>query len=332
MKTDVESFRKAHWKPNDTSRKWVMRRVAHRPDPFSIVWSRLRFIVGGILVWCTFGSANAGIRVVTTIPDLADLAKQVGGSQVEVDYIVRGDQNPHFIDVKPSYMMKLRSADIFLMIGMELELWAPQIIDGSRNADLEVVDLSEHVEKLEVPQKADASQGDVHRFGNPHYWLDPRNIQIMVGDIVNALVKVAPQEETYFRGNAEKFLSSLTVKITEWESAMKTFQGFRVLTFHKSWSYFARWLDLVVADQVEPKPGLQPSPSHTANLIKLVREGGIKAIIVEPFHDAAAAESIARLSPARVVRLATSVGGVPEATSYTSMMDYNIRAVAEVLR
>ncbi|MDL1891444.1 zinc ABC transporter substrate-binding protein [Sphingobacteriales bacterium CHB3] len=276
--------------------------------------------------------AHATVRVVTTLPDLADFARQIGGDKVTVDHIVRGDQNPHFVEVKPSYMMKLKSADVFLMIGMELEMWAPQIIDGSRNARLDVVNLSKSIHKLEVPDKVDASQGDVHRYGNPHYWLDPRNIRAIVNEIVASLIKSSPADEQFFRTNAEAFLKKLDTKITEWEDAMRPLKGAKLITFHKSWSYFAAWLGLDVVDQVEPKPGIQPSPGHTAQLIQKVRAGNIKAIVVEPFYDASAPQQIARSTSATVLRLPTSVGGVDEARDYISMMDYNIRTLVEALK
>jgi len=276
--------------------------------------------------------AQAEVRVVTSLSDLADLSRQIGGERVQVDYIVRGNQNPHFVEVKPSYMMKLKSADIFFIVGMDLEMWAPQIIDGSRNRKLDVVDLSKNMPKLEVPNRVDASHGDVHRYGNPHYWLDPRNIKTLIEEMIAAFVKISPNDESYFRANAEAYLKKLDAKITEWEAPMKPFAGSKIITFHKSWTYFANWLSLVVADQVEPKPGIPPSPSHTAELISLVREGGIKAIIVEPFYDTSAAERIASSTNAKVIRLTTSVGGVEAATDYISMMDYNIKTLVETLR
>jgi ABC-type Zn uptake system ZnuABC Zn-binding protein ZnuA len=278
----------------------------------------------------TFAYGN--IRVVTTLSDLADLAHVVGGDRVRVDYFVRGDQNPHFVEVKPSYMMKLKSADIFLIIGMELEIWAPQIIDGSRNASLNVVDLSGNIDKLEIPAIVDRSEGDVHRFGNPHYWLDPHNIRPMLETIISAFAKASPDDEPFFRANAEAYLKHLDEKIAGWEAAMKPFAGTKIITFHKSWTYFARWLNITVADQVEPKPGIPPSPSHTASLIQLVREEKIKAIVVEPFYDISAAEQIAGKAGARVIRLSTSVGGVDAATDYISLMDYNITTLAAALK
>jgi len=292
----------------------------------------MRPIVLGVLVAGMACFAPATVRVVTTLPDLADVTRQIGGDRVTVDCIVRGDQNPHFIEVKPSYMMKLRSADLFFTVGMELELWAPQLVDGSRNAGLHVVDLSRPIQKLEVPASVDASQGDVHRFGNPHYWLDPRNMRAVCGEIVDALAQVAPADEKFFRANAEGWLRTLDGKIAEWERIIKPLAGRKVITFHKSWSYFARWLGLIVADQVEPKPGIPPSPGHTADLIAAIRQEGIKVIIVEPFYDLSAPEKLARSTGASVLRLPTSVGGIPQATDYVSLMDYNVNTLAGALR
>ena len=284
-----------------------------------------------VAVMC-MSAAQATVKVVTTLPELADFVQQVGGDKVKVDFIVRGNQNPHFVEVKPSYMMKLKSADVLFMVGMDLEFWAQQIIDGSRNARLDVVDLSKEIQKLDVPAKVDASQGDVHRFGNPHYWLDPRNVRIILGEIVASLAKVSPNDEQLFRTNADGYLKKLDAKIVQWEEMMKPLKGSKVITFHKSWPYFANWLGLNVVDQVEPKPGIQPSPSHTAQLIQKVRSGGIKAMIVEPFYDTSAPEQIARSSSAKIVRLTTSVGGVDNTNDYIAMMDYNISSLAAALK
>ncbi len=277
-------------------------------------------------------TADAAIKVVAALPDFADLTRQIGGDKVRVDYIVRADQNPHFIEVKPSYMMKLKSADIYLSVGMELDQWAPQIIDGSRNDKIDVVDLSQGVKKLEVPEHVDASLGDVHRFGNPHYWLDPRNMYVLAGEVVDALAKVSPADVTTFRTNADAYLKLLDGKIAAWQAEMKPFAGEKIITFHKSWSYFANWLGLTVAGEIEPKPGIAPSPSHTAELIDLVRKAGIKVIVVEPFYDLDAPNQIARVTGAKVIVLPTSSGGIDQATNYISLIDYDVTSLANALR
>jgi zinc/manganese transport system substrate-binding protein len=291
----------------------------------------MKWLIAVVLL-ASAAMSEAAIKVVTTLPDLADLVRQVGGDKVTVDFIVRGDQNPHFVEVKPSYMMKLKSADLFVTIGMELEIWAPQIIDGSRNSDLTVVDLSRGVKKIEVPAKTDASQGDVHRFGNPHYWLDPRNVRPMLDGIIDALVKISPADEKAFRANADAYLQKLSGRIVSWESQMKPFGGTKIITFHRSWSYFADWLKLDIVGEVEPKPGIVPSPSHTLELINLVRSTGIKVILVEPFYDLSAPGQIARATGASVVVLPTSSGGVEQARDYISMMDYDVTTLARHLK
>ncbi len=276
--------------------------------------------------------ALSAIRVVTTLPEFADFTREIGKDKVQVDAIIRGDQNPHFVEVKPSYMMKLKSANLLFMVGMDLEMWVPQIVDGSRNSSLVVVDLSRDIQKLEVPSRVDASQGDVHRYGNPHYWLDPRNVRTIVGEIVNALVSVSPGDEAFFRANAEAYVKTVEARSAEWAQMMKPFSGSKIITFHKSWSYFANWLGLDVVDQIEPKPGIVPTPSHTADLIALVRRGGIKAIVVEPFYDLSAPDQIARASGAKVLVLPTSIGAVDGTNDYLSLMDYDVRTLAAALR
>ncbi len=291
---------------------------------------KLIMVILSIVAFTTL--ALSEVKVVTSLPDIADIVKEIGKEKVKVDHIVQGNQNPHYIDVKPSYMLRLKSADIFFTIGMELEMWAPQIIDGSRNDHLQVIDLSKNISKLEVPERLDASQGDVHRFGNPHYWLDPRNIRIISGEIVTALASVSPSDEQYFKENAEAYLKRLDIKIKEWEDEARQLKNVKIITFHKSWSYFANWLGLDVVDYIEPQPGIQPSPSHTAELIRKVRQFGIKVIAVEQFYDTSAPEEIARVTGAKVVPLITSVGGAPETTNYINLMDYNIRTLIAVCK
>lgn len=292
--------------------------------------SALVFMV--ILLAAASLPARATINVVTSTPDLADFVRIAGGDLVKVDPIVRGDQNPHYIEVKPSYMMKLRSAQLFFMVGMDLEKWAQQIVDGSRNSKLVVVDLSLKITKLEVPTRLDASEGDVHRFGNPHYWLDPRNVPVIMEEIVAALSQASPADAPVFKANAAAYVKTLEAKTREWETLMKPLEGRQIITFHRSWTYFAAWLNLTVAGQVEPKPGVPPSPSHTAAMIDLVRKGGIKVILVEPFYDTSAPDQIAAAAGAKVLRVPTSVGGVEQARDYLSMMDHNVRAVAAALK
>jgi zinc/manganese transport system substrate-binding protein len=272
----------------------------------------------------------AGIKVVTSTSVIADLVKEVGKDKVTVDYIARGDQDPHFVEVLPSYMLKLRSADIFFRIGMSLELWSDQLIDGSRNSSLKIVDLSTEIDKKEVPSfKPDASYGDVHPFGNPHYWLDPENAKVMAKEIYETLSSRSNQDEPYFRNNLNNFIDRLNKKITEWSKKMTIEKGKSFLFFHASWIYFADRYSIKIAGYVEPKPGIAPSPSHDAELIQLIKSKGIKTLVMENFYSDSAPNQLAQLTGIRVVKVPTAVYGMKNINSYIDMIDYIIDQIIQ---
>jgi ABC-type Zn uptake system ZnuABC Zn-binding protein ZnuA len=278
-------------------------------------------------------ACSAKVKVVTSLSDLADFTKVIGGDRVQVDYLVRGSQNPHFIEVKPSYMMKLKSADLFITIGMQLEIWAPQIIDGSRNPNLIVVDCSKDVAKLEVPTaKVDASFGDVHPFGNPHYWLDPENVKPILKEIFENLSKASPDDREFFKKNMDDYLKKLDAKINEWSNLMKPFKGTKLVTYHTSFSYFANRFGLSVVGYVEPKPGIPPTPSHSAELMQMIRSSGVKIIGLEQFYEDNTPAQIAESTGAKLVRLSTSVGGVDGTDDYIRLMDYNVGAIVTAMK
>ena len=271
---------------------------------------------------------RAKVKVVTSLSDLADLTRAIGGDRVDVDFIVRGSQNPHFIEVKPSYMMKLKSADLFITIGMGLEIWSPQIIDGSRNPNLTVVDCSRNINKLEVPTtKVDASYGDVHPFGNPHYWLDPENAKVILQEIFESLSKIAPSDRDYFKSNMDSYIKKLDAKIAEWTTLMKPLKGMKMVSYHTSFSYFANRFGLSIVGYVEPKPGIPPTPSHSTELIQMMRASGVKVIGLEQYYEDSTPEQIAQTTGTRLVRLCTSVGGVDGTSDYISLIEYDVRSL-----
>lgn len=270
------------------------------------------------------------IKVITTLTDLASLSQAVGGDRVEVEALVKGTQDPHQIEVLPSYMVKLRNADLFVIIGMDLEMWAYPLRDGSRNAKLLLVDCSTNIERLEVPTyKVDPSHGDIHLYGNPHYWLDPENGKVIMQAIFEGLVKVSPEDYAYFENNMKTYSQKLDEKIKEWQTRAETLKGKQVIFFHNSWPYFNRRFGIEAANFIEPKPGIPPSPSHTARLIQQVKEQGIKVIAKEPFFDDRAPKMISRQTGAKLVVLPTSVGGVPEVKDYIGLFDYIVEALVK---
>jgi len=264
----------------------------------------------------------AQIKVVTTTTVIYDLVKNIGGEKVEVDYLSRGDQDVHFLEILPSYMMKLRNADIFFQTGLQLEMWAPQIIDGSRNANLKIVYLSDEISPKEIPTtKVDASMGDVHPNGNPHYWLDPYNAKIMVKEIYNELSIQSPENDAYFKKNLDNYLTKLDKKIVEWENKMSQLKQKEIVFFHSAWIYFADRFGIKIAGYVEPKPGIPPTPSHNADIIQLIKKKNIKLIVMDIFYSDNAPNQIAGVTGAKVLKIPTQVYGKEIIYSYIDLID-----------
>ena len=272
----------------------------------------------------------AQIKVVTTTTVIYDIVKNVGGDKVSVEYLCRGDQDPHFLEVLPSYMLKLRKADLVIKIGLDLEKWLPQLIDGSRNDNLKLVDLSVDIPKKEVPTtKVDASQGDVHPYGNPHYWLDPENTKIMADEIYDALVDFSSQDADYFKNNLDNFKKSIDTKLKEWSSKLSSIKQKNIITFHKSWTYFTDRFGLNVVGNVEPKPGIPPTPSHDAELIQQIKKRNIKMILMENYYSASAPNHIAELTSVKVVKVPNAVFGIEGIDSYLKMIDYIVNQISK---
>jgi len=275
-------------------------------------------------------SAFSEVKVVATTSVIYDLVKQVGGDKVSVDYLCRGDQDPHFLEILPSYMLKIRKADIMFEIGLGLELWAPQLIDGSRNSNLILVDLSKEINKKEVPAgKIDASQGDIHPYGNPHYWLDPDNAKVMAKQILESLSEQDPDNANYFRSNYNKFVKNLEEKIKQWEDKMSKVKGKPVVFFHASWIYFAEHFGIKIAGYVEPKPGIPPTPSHNAEVINLIKKNNINFIVMENYYSDNSPKQISSATGVNVLKVPVGVFGIDGVNNYIEMIDYIVNKFLE---
>ena len=274
----------------------------------------------------------AEVKVVTTTTVIYDLVKEIGKEKVKVDYICRGDQDPHFLEILPSNMLKLRNAELVFKIGLGLEMWLQQIIDGSRNDKLKLIDLSTNIEKKEIPTgKIDASQGDVHPYGNPHYWLDPENAKIMAKNICEVLSDESPDNAEYFKKNLDDYISKLNSKNAEWKTKMSGLKGKSIITFHKSWVYFVDRFGIKVVGQVEPKPGIPPTPSHNAELVNEIKKSGVKVILMENYYSDNAPNQLAQSTGVKVIKVANSVYGQSGINSYIQMMDSIVNSLSNNL-
>ena len=275
--------------------------------------------------------AAGKIQIVTATSDLAALAEEVGGDRVEVESIARGYQDPHFVEAKPSFLLKLRRADLLIVVGLELEIgWLPPLINQSGNPRIQVAapgyfDASRFAEILEIPKGiVTRAEGDVHPLGNPHYWLDPANGQRIAKGIADRLSEKRPADASYFEQRYQTFTKRLQEEDQKWVAEMKPYAGRKVVTYHRSWPNFAKHFDLDVVGYVEPRPGIPPSPSHTLELIQMMKRENVKVAMVEPYFDLKTPKAIARDTGAQVVVMMPSVGGEKEITDYFKLFDYDI--------
>jgi zinc/manganese transport system substrate-binding protein len=268
------------------------------------------------------GSANAGINVVASSSDLASIAEDIGGDLISVKYIEDGRSDPHYVEVLPSYMVMVSRADLYLEIGLGLDFWAQPIIDGSRNGRLKIVDCSKGVEVLEKPVRTvNASMGDVHPEGNPHYWLNPANALIIARNITDGLCDVDPKNTQAYQEGLKTFIDQLNARISAWKVEAQPLNGLKIVTYHDSWPYFCKAFGIELEGFIEPKPGIEPTASHTAEIIDLIKAQGIKIIGKEPYFSNRAPKAIAAATGARVVNLPPSVGGVPGTDDYFLLID-----------
>ncbi|MBZ5516198.1 MAG: metal ABC transporter substrate-binding protein [Acidobacteriia bacterium] len=283
--------------------------------------------------------AASKIKVVTSTTDLAEFASEVGGDRVEVESIARGYQDPHFVEAKPSFLLKLRRADLLIAVGLQLEIgWLPPLITQCGNPKVQVgaagyVDASQFAEILEKPTGVvTRAMGDVHPFGNPHYWLDPENGRRIARGIADKLAEMQPDGQAYFAQRFQDFSNRLTEAEKRWDAEMAPFHGRKIVTYHRSWPNFLKRFELVSAGEIEPRPGIPPSPRHTVELIQMMRRENVKVILVEPYFDLKTPQSIARETGGQVVVMLPSVEGEKDVTDYFKLFDYDIGLLTRALR
>jgi zinc/manganese transport system substrate-binding protein len=304
----------------------LMKRAFH---PMKLLQPLAAFAV--LMGMASSGWAASKLNVVTATQDLAALTREIGGDHISVDSIAKGYQDPHFVEPKPSFLLKLMKADLLEVVGLELEIgWLPPLITQSRNSRIQVgangyLDLSRYCQILEIPQgQITRAMGDVHPLGNPHYWLDPENGRRMAKAIQQKLSEMRPDDAAYFAQQYASFDSRLRGVEKGWEARMAPFKGRKVVTYHRSWPNFCERFGLQVIDYVEPRPGIPPTPSHTLEVINNMKSQGVHLILVEPYFDLRAPNAIARAAGGEVLVLLPSVGGVKEVTNYFELFDYDI--------
>lgn len=283
--------------------------------------------------------ARAAVKVVTTTEDLAAIAREIGGDRITVESIAKGYENPHYVEAKPSFILKLHSADLLIVVGRELEsAWLPKLVEQSRNGKIRpggagYLDASLTAKILDIPTGAiTRAMGDVHPLGNPHYWLDPENGRRIAKAIQAKLSESSGADAAYFAQRYADFDRRLGEAEQRWKSMVAPYKGVKVVTYHRSWPNFAAAFGLDVIGYVEPKPGIPPSPGHVLALQQEMKRQNVKLVIVEPYFDLKTPNAIGRDTGAKVLVLPPSVGGVKEVKDYFQLFDYALNLLSSAMK
>jgi zinc/manganese transport system substrate-binding protein len=283
--------------------------------------------------------AQSKLNVITTTEDLASIAREVGGDRITVEAMARGYQDPHFVEAKPSFILKLQKAELLIVVGRELEIgWLPPLIQQSRNGKIQVgaegyLDASLTAQILEIPSGTiTRAMGDVHPFGNPHYWTDPENGKRIAKAVADKLVQFRPNDRAGFEQRLADFTARLDAAEKRWLAMMAPYKGTKMVTYHRSFPNFAERFGLDIIGYVEPRPGIPPTPQHTLDLINEMKRQNVKLVLVEPYFDLKTPNAIGRDTGAQVLVMPPSVGGVKEVTDYFKLFDYDINLVVEAIK
>ncbi len=277
------------------------------------------------------------IKVVTTIPDLADMVREIGRDLVEVKSIAKGSEDMHSIPMKPSYLLLLNKADMLFEVGFDMEhAWLPDLLYNCRNEKIQpgapgFVNCSARITPMEVPDEANRADGDTHPEGNPHYNLDPRRGRLMAVTICDGLRRAYPASAKAFEANLTDYLARFDRKLAEWEILARPLKGVKVITYHRSWTYFAARFGLDVRAEIEPKPGIAPTARHVARLIGQIREEKIELVIKELYYSNKYPEFLREKTGIKVINLPNMSGGRPETEGYFNFVEHNIRAILRTL-
>jgi len=284
------------------------------------------------------GSASAQLHVVATTPDLASVAREVGGDRVSVLAFAKPSEDPHYVDAKPSHIVTLNRADALIEGGAELELgWLPPLLENSRNAKISAgapgrIVASDGIRLLEIPTSFDRSKGDVHSLGNPHFMVDPVNAKIVARNIAGHFAEIDPKSAAIYRANLAKFNAKIDAKLADWQKQLTAYRGAKIVTYHKDFIYFADRFGLTIVDELEPKPGIAPSPAHLAEVIGKITANNAKVILVQPFQNRKTAETVARQTGAAVVDSPQQPGVLSSTPTYFAMVDNLVNSIAGALR
>ncbi len=297
------------------------------------------FVMFGILVTTMFlnlPEAHAEkIRVVVTMGTLADFAGQIMGPDAEIHVVAKPGRDIHFIQPTPKDVLKVKKADVLIHGGLDLEAWRQPLLNAAGNRRFlgdskNAIDVSEGIQLLEVPESLSRIGGDIHVYGNPHYWTDPENAKQIVRNIADGLARIYPQSAERYQSNAQSLIKAIAQSEIRWSQALAPYQGAEIVTYHKTWSYFAKRFGFQIAGYIEPKPGIPPTAKHLQELVRSMETKKVRLVIKETYNEKRAAEKVAREAGVPLTTL-LQFAGEEKTAGYIEMMNMNVERIVKAL-
>jgi len=294
-------------------------------------------LIASALLLTIVSDAHAKLEVVATLADFGALATQIGADNVDVTVLGKPTEDEHFVDARPSFVVKLRNADVLIEGGAELEAgWLPPLLQNARNDKIAIgapgrVVACQGIRLLNVPENVTRAAGDVHALGNPHYMIDPIIAKAVAQHIAQTLATLDPADAAAYQTNYANFATTIDARLQQWGATLAPFKGANVVAYHDSWPYLAHRFGLTIDTFLEPKPGIPPSPSHLAEVIEKMKAQNSRAIILEPFHNRKIAEKVAAATGARIVDAAQYPGALPNTDDYVALIDALVARLAAAL-
>ncbi|MBI2716363.1 MAG: zinc ABC transporter substrate-binding protein [Rhizobiales bacterium] len=294
----------------------------------------LRFAV--LAAWLALLSpafAQQRLQVVTTTTDMRSLTEAVGRDLIMAVNLVPASMDAEDYQPKPQDVLRIKNAQMLVRVGLDYDLWVDRLLAQAGKPEISrggpgYVDASFAIAVLELRgMSVGPGDGHAHGSGNPHYWLDPKNAEIITGTILEALARIDPANAASYQANRSAFLARLGAKLVEWEAKLAPLKGMPIVAYHNSWPYLARRFRLDFVGFIETKPGVPPSPAHLAGIVKTMRERGVRILVREPQEPERDVAFVASKTGAAIVKLAASVGALPRTDDYISLFDANIKAL-----
>lgn len=299
----------------------------------------LSLVTAGLLlaVFCLSAAAQKKITVVSSTADMADFARQIGGDRVETYAIFDGKYDIHFFEPRPSQVMKLRRADMLIVAGLDGDPWIRSLIDAARNPKIRFgkpgyVDPAVGVTAIQVPSgRIDGAMGDVHPYGNPHFWFSLKNVRIALNNVYEGLCRVSPTDKELFTRRMDRYLEEIESTYRQLHARMDPFRGTKVVEYHQSWEYFCYEFGMEIVATLEPNAGIPPSPAHLSDVVDTVKSVKTKLMFAEPYYPERPIRFVVNQTGVKVVRLPLYVGEKPEITTYIDNLKYKVELIVKAL-